>query len=161
MSSPTETEVQNQIKNAVSIIDNIRLAVGETVFINWIVLEDTYMQSLEGDFVDEASAAVFRVRALLDQMRRSSASILDPQFKSYGRVRGIAETNVQDIIFRLYDDFVLTGVKVKSRAFSFGTPTASGTNVGTGILNRLNTDENGFTIEAQTPDAKKVRCLSD
>lgn len=61
-------------------------------------------------------------------------------------------------LFRYYAE---NAKRVASRGFVFGTPTAGGSNVGTGTVVRCNVDAWGFTRENQTPDAKLLRCEND
>lgn len=160
MADPTEAEIKTQISNLVNIFNELRLFGGVNAT-NLLGLIDTYEQSLEGEYNDRASATVAAMRAAYAASMDQLGPALTPQLRSYGRLKAFPESDPVAIMARLYQYMVDNTLSVNSREFTFGTPSAGGSNVGNGVINRLNLDENGFDIEAQTPDAKVAKCVAD
>lgn len=160
MASPSEAEIQTQISDLVAIYEHLRTA-GGTATPNLLGLIDTYEQAMEGDFLSEAEGGLAAMRAAYAACIESLLAALTPQIRSYGRQRGFPETDPSAIVARLYQDFIDRGLRVTSRVFSFGSPTFVTAAVGSGVINRLNTDANGLVIEAQTPDSKIAKCVAD
>lgn len=79
---------------------------------------------------------------------------------AYGRILGIPDTDLATIRLKLFDTFGLSSRRVKTRAFTFGTP-AAGTNIGTGTLIRLTKDRYDFAIETGSAEAKSALCVQD
>lgn len=66
----------------------------------------------------------------------------------------------QDLVWQdLYDYMITNAQSVNSRAFTYGTPSGSGT--GNGICVRLTKDEQGLDLEGWWPDAYTVKCDAD
>lgn len=92
-----------------------------------------------------------------------AASIQRPFLKQYCKTiigRGNVDSD-QDMIDELYRYFVDNGLRVQSRAFSFGSPSAGGSNYGNGQILRLNKDDRNYDIENQYIDAKRALCVAD
>lgn len=158
MSSPTEAEVQTQWKNLTKIFDTV-LADLVTDF---VARQDTYEQSLEGDFLPEALDGIRSTRTGLDAAMRGYLDCLAPQMRQYARIVGAPETDVRQIVARrLYDWFITNSYTIKSRGITFGSVSAGGANIGTGTINRLTKDENNLDIEATFMDVKTLKCVSD
>lgn len=82
-------------------------------------------------------------------------------FRTYARQCEFPETDWDGMFDRFHDYMIANAKYVKSRAFSFGTPSAGGGNVGTGQMFRVTKDEDNLDIESQTADDKIVRCIGD
>lgn len=164
MANPTRTEIETQTANVIRILNEIRKFGGINA-VNYLTLEDTAVQALETDFYASATAGVAGMRSGLNQALASASGALTPFLQTYGRfltgVDQAPETDVDSILLRLRDDFITGTRRVTSRGFTFGSPAAGGGNVGTGVINRLNRDEDNFDIENQTPDAKAADCIQD
>ena len=161
MAAPTETEIQAQGTNLARVTNEFRkfLAVNAT---NYLGTEDTYVQSLETEFFGAAMAALSDLRGLFSTANSIGQyqSLFTPILQEYGRFIDATLTDVDTIFLRLYDRFVSLGLTVQSRDFTFGGPLFAGA-TGDGLINRLNTDADGFDIENQTPDSKEAECQRD
>lgn len=160
MADPTRAEIESQISNTVKILDVHRNNVGVSAG-NYISREDTLIQSLETNFGSEWLAAMQAFRGDMDTAIRRAAQLMAPGLREYGRLVGAPEIDMQTIITRIKDYFIANTLRVTSRQFTFANPAADGGNVGTGVINRLNVDEDGFAIENQTADAKEARIVAD
>lgn len=108
----------------------------------------------------------------LGRVRSGYSSILAPStvrasiaplLSEYARIKGFPESSrsSDEILTRIFDDFVANTETVKRRNPTFGTVSAGGSNVGTGTVIRCTTDADGEVIEAITPEAKSFRCIGD
>lgn len=162
MPTPSEAEVQSQWKAAVAVLEWIR-ANAETTSGHLAGLADTLTQALEGDFATEKAQAVEQIRARYASLYTPASvrAVIDPHLRDYARVRGFAETDPSAILGRLYQDFIDNSKTVTTRAITHGSPSAGGSNVGDGVLNRLVVDENNHEIEACNPEDKVFECVLD
>ncbi len=160
MASPSEAEVRAQLQAAVNLLEEIRkfASVNAT---NYLGLEDTLTQAAEGDYMDAMLSAVKSNRSKLASMLGDGAAILTPIIREYGRIINAPEQDIPSILARLYLYFVANSYTVKTRVFSFATPSAGGGNVGTGSIVRLNKGYDGDDIENQHAEAKRAICISD
>lgn len=159
---PTETEVKSMGSAAAKLLNEHRKWLQDNTP-NYVGLEDTLIQSLEGPWATDVGNGVSLMRASEDAALKSGANVLLPILRTYVAVAGDARANSDaGVAFRaLYEYYAANSRFVQSRVFTFGSPSAGGGNVGTGVLNRLNKDEYDFDIEAQTPDAKALKCVRD
>ena len=163
MAAPTETELQTMIANAVNVEQHFReyLSINAD---NFITDENTLITSLETEYADQVTSGLAGVRAGLSgaASRGAGRSMVDPLLREYARtILNTTETDGTAIMRRLYDHFIDNSLTVSSRVFAFGTAAAGGGNTGDGVLSRINTDDENFSIENQTPDAKVSNCISD
>lgn len=79
----------------------------------------------------------------------------------YAQLMGIPETDTATVLLKLYEWFVANSLSVKSRAFTFGAPSAGGSNVGNGVLTRLTKDRNAFNIESGAAEVRTLLCTAD
>lgn len=87
---------------------------------------------------------------------------LDPQMREYARFIGIPErTDINGILIKLNQNFVDNSKSVEERAFTYGSISAGGSNIGDGLVNRLTVDKDSFNIETVTTDAKEFLCTAD
>lgn len=157
MASPTETELQTQIKNTVSIYKHL-MASGATPYIS---NEDTLVQSLEGDHYGDSMAALRTARSTLNSLLASEAAVLAPMFIEYAKIVNFPKTDRAEIFRHLRRRFRDTNQSVKSRGFTFGAVAANGGNLGNGTILRITVDEDGNDIEATHADVKTIECVSD
>lgn len=160
MATPTEAEIQTQISNAVKILEETR-KYGQTNAQNWVALEDVLIQSLESDFAGQVLSQVGSMRGNLSSILSAAPSLLEPLFRTYAKFMQVPETDAQGIFDRLYKRFVDNTLRVTSRQYTYGTPTAAAGNAGNGVILRNTKDEENFDIENETPDAKSAVCIAD
>ena len=160
MAAPTEADVQSQIGKVCKLFEEMR-KFGHVNSPNLLQMEGDLVVALEGDFSSETLQAWQTSRASYASAMDQASAVLTPLLRTYAQFMDVPEREPQSILDRLFERFTDESLTVESRAFSFGTITAGGSNVGNGTLNRLTTDENGDDIEAQASDAKTVTCVSD
>lgn len=164
MASPSEAEVQAQLKNFVELLEETR-KFGNVNAENWVSKEDTAVQTVESDYADEITSAAARARRNLQAVidRASAQAIIRPHIKGYvkhivGKAVPAGDQEAIDILYRWFFD---TTVTVKSRGFVYNTPAAGGSNIGNLSILRVTKDENNFDLEAATAEAKEARCIQD
>jgi len=162
VSFPSESTLQGLIGKEVMLFEALRknAEVTATTLVSRI---QALWQAIDGDYGPEALNGVEAVRAgyaaLMSQ--GSVAAAVLPSLRDYGRIMQVPETDADGLFGRLYDYFVAGSKTVQSRAITFGSVTAGGSNVGTGTINRLTKDENNFDIEATNVEVKTLKCIYD
>lgn len=165
MPNPTRAEVEAQWLNAATILNESE-AYGSRNATNFLDLENTFIESLEGDYSDEALNAIRRVRGSLAGMvsQATARAVLLPFLRSYCfHVIGYGNANrasATTLLGEMRKYFIDQSRFVQSRVASFGTPTAVGT-VGDVQILRLTKDEYNFDIEAFWADKKRAICIAD
>lgn len=159
MATPNETQAKQQISDAVKIWEEHRKYVGVTAT-PYLTREQTVLQELKSQFGESVTAALAMARMDLNSFMLRLPAVLDPLMRDYGQVMNVPETQGGLIFLRLYQYYIDNTFKVQSRMINYGSVTTV-TAVGTGVINRLVQDENGYPLEATTPDTKTLRCLFD
>ncbi len=164
MASPSRAEIEAQWVAMVTLLNEAR-KFGNVNATNWVTLQDTYEQLYEGDFVTEQGNGVSQARAGLASLlsAATAGAMHDPLLRSYVRavVNGNDISDPGEMLNRIFQHMIDNSYTVKSRDFTFATPSAAGANVGNGSFIRLNKDEYDYPIENQHVDAKVARCLRD
>ena len=159
MPAPTVSELITQLQNTVDLAEETR-KYAEANSPNWVGLQNTLTQSLEGDNAVGMLQGVSGMRANLAAMIDGGQSVLSAHLGDWRRFLEEPSTQVQDVISAMYDDFLNNSRRIQPRAFTFGTPSA-GSNIGTGIVRRLTVDSNSQSMEAGTPEIKTLECIED
>lgn len=171
--TPTETEVQTQWRNSVSLIDAFRSATdGAAMGAGGYI--DVILQSLEGEYTPSGIAnALANYRARLSRLMDESTALefLAPVLREYGGVLaadagangfGSNYTSLGALFSAIYEWFHANSLTVQSRNITFDTTaTAGGGNVGNGAMSRLTVDHNGYDMEACHVERKIFRCRQD
>lgn len=142
-------------------LDECRLFGNVTATNNLVSMEDVILQSLESDWSGVTLANLDAMRQNFAAILLNAAGLMAPGLLTYGKFLAIPEQNIQLILDKLYQHFIDNSLSVNSRGFTFGSPAADVGNVGTGVIRRLNVDENNFPIEAQHVEAKRAKCVLD
>jgi hypothetical protein len=161
---PSEAEIKTQGQKLALLANEQRKWNGTTATNNFVSLADVLTQNLEGPWTPDVVALVNAAGSQNDAAFKALVNAFEPIIRTYVTVNGDSRATARDpkVVFRaLYEYYAANSRRVKSRAFSFGSPSAGGSNVGTGVINRLTKDENNYDLEAQTPDAKTITCVSD
>lgn len=150
----TEAEHRTQLKNAVALLDN-HLS-GATVATD----HDTLVQAVEGDLTAQKTAGANTFRARANAAFAAASLVLGPALRDYAlQITGEPVASDQQALDVLYKHFNDNSYSIQARDFTFATPPSfSGTK---GHLYRLTLDENGYDLEAQTPDKKVLICTAN
>lgn len=159
MAAPSEASIQDQIAKMIKVLEELRLYAGVNAE-KFLDHEDDLTQALETEFAADTTAGLQTFRDSLVSAITNGATMVTPLLREYGIFIEATEKNAQGIITRLIDHMIANNLTVKSRGFTFGSPSA-GTNTGTGTIYRLNTDRFGNDIERQTADGKAAKCTND
>lgn len=160
MSNPTLAEIDTQFKNAIDILEEIR-KFGHVNAKNLISMQDTLVQSVEGDFSGDLVGSVGGLRSSFSGIVSAGGKVLTPIIRTYGKFMGTPETDEAAILDALYQYFIDNSLTVKSREITFGTVTPDGGNVGNGQVVRLTKDRNNYKIENVHIETKTIVCTAD
>lgn len=165
MAVPTEAQAKQQIQDTVKIWDEHRKYVGTTgagaTGIPYVTREQTVTQELKSAYANIFTPALQAARGDLNSFILRLPSVLAPLILDYGQVINVPETNPTLVFGRLYQYYIDNSFAVQSRLINYGTVTAVGSPNGSGVFYRCTVDENGYPLEATTPDIKTLRCLAD
>lgn len=170
--TPTESEVQAQWRNAVALLEAVRVLADDTVAGGGGLL-DTIITGLEGEYIPAAHTQVVQaVRARLSDViaSRTARSAIDPCLMEYGRLitKGGGFRDPSQIKAALYEHFIENSLSVATRAITFDT-TATGANpyesgntiVGNSAVARLSVDADAQPMEACHVETKTFVCVAD
>ena len=96
-------------------------------------------------------------RRQLDAAMATAPGIVQAAVLELRQVLDIPETEPQEIMRRLYQHFVDNSLTVKSRTFTFGTPSAAGGNNGNGVLRPPSVEDPAGAWQ-QSPSLAARRC---
>lgn len=161
-SNPTWDECWTQTKATINQLQKLDLFCN-TSSPNWLDLEDTLKQSLEGEYIDKVLERAKKDRLALSGIL-SPANVqarLEPHWMDLARAAGIASRDLRIITLRLREYMIANNYAVKERNLTFGTITAAAGNVGGGTINRLTVDADGQEIEAIFTELKTAVIVAD
>jgi hypothetical protein len=127
----------------------------------------TLADGLTGDRAQgsRSGAALFRRACAGAVVPEIVGGLLEPIFRQMGETIESPEPDgdIDRVWEDIYDYCADTSppYHVKSRGFTFGTPSAGASNVGNGEVVRLTTDENGWPLEGHFADNYTLECLED
>lgn len=164
----TETQIKTDIQNVVKFYDQIRLfgavnsgTLGSQAVTNVITQQGVCTSAFLGDWLEKKGTALQSTRDSIASALLGAGSVLRWTLRDYGQYLNVPETDPVGILGRVYDDYHANNKRICSRGFTFGSPSAGGSNVGNGVVFRLNVDENGYVLENQVADAKTAECKFD
>ncbi len=154
MASPTEAEMDGQLRAAVLILDN--LLANQTVDAD----QDAYVQILESDFAAAQAQGAALMRTRVAAAVSSGGAVLSPVLTAYTHhVVNLPERTAQRALDRIYQYFVDNAKTVLSRGINYGAIGSFG--AGKGVLQRLTVDENAYDLENEFVEAKTFTCIRD
>lgn len=170
MANPSRSTIQTEWANLLKIIDEVRrfgnaggYPAGNAT--NFVTLQNTLETALAGDWLDDLEESVWNARAGIANIlgQAALADIQRPFLRQYLKsVIGRTDlSNDSDMWIEMYKYFIDNSLRVQSRAFTFGTPSAGGSNVGTMQILRLTKDRYNFDIESGYVDSKRAICIAD
>ena len=155
----TETEVRAQITALVDIAESLRTSYDSAI----LTKIDTYIQALEGDFAAIGASAMERIRRSMANTIATKVikPVFDAHLRDYAKALDFAERSPPAILRRIYQNFRDNTKHIKERAFSYGSPSAAGGNVGDGAISRLNIDADGEEIELGLAESFTAEIVAD
>lgn len=164
MADPSRSTIQNEWLNAVNILEQTYL-YGSKNATNLLALMNTLQLSYAGDWLDEEEDVVEGIAGAISGAisDATAAAIQRPFLKQYlksviGRTDLVSDQEMWDALYTYSID---NGLRVQGRAFTYGTPAASGSPAGTMQILRLNRDKYNMPLEAQHIDSKIAECVLD
>jgi len=163
-SSPTVAECDAQLQAAVILLELMKDAASVSST-NWLARKDTLIQALEGEFAGDLLTGVKTLEGRLDAVlsRGGARLILDPIMRTYGQAIGAPVTD-PELLARVYIPRYNhdTGSRtIKTRAMTYGSPTADGGNTGDAVINQLAKDADNYDPENVYAEAWRAECLTD
>ena len=170
MANPTRAQIQSQWSDAIELLDYLRRTGNSGGYpagnaSNLLSKLNTLQSGYLGDWLDEAENAAEGIRSGLANLLSPGtiAAVHRPFLKQYcksviGRTDLSSDTEMWQ---EMYKYFIDNALRVQSRAFTFGTPTAGGSNTGNGQILRLTKDRYNFDIESGHVDSKRAICVTD
>lgn len=133
---------------------------------NYDGLIDAVIAENIGDLSDQMSAALYAHRSGLSALLAPEAvqALMLPALRELGRACGAPEADgatYAQVMDRIRTYMVANSKSIEARNFTYGSPSAGGSNVGNGTLKRLTVDEDGFRLEGGHAEDKLFRCDSD
>ncbi len=169
MADPTEAELITQLQELVDLMEETQLfAETNGSGNNWVALHDDIVQNLRGDHSDQVNSGLQALRTNINNIIVGGRAMMDPHLRdwaklidSIGVISVSVNTDIQTIITALYDHLGpgSPGNEVKSRGFTFGTPTAF--SAGKGVIKRLTKDERDYDIENGHAELKRATVAAD
>lgn len=133
---------------------------------NFDGMHDAVAAANLGDYQSAVIAGVDSLRARLSSMLEPAAvraAIAGPLAEMMAAINVPERGPVDVALFRLKEYMIGLGTDdtVNAREFTRGSASAGGSNVGTGTINRLNVDEDGYPLEASHAEVKTFECVQD
>lgn len=163
----TESDIKNAIGQGFFAMDFLRTEGG--------INTDCFIQRI-GEFIQYVGAGRFErggiALSAMAQVRGSYSNAVEgakgwlaPLLREYMDILDLPSFGLTQDAQSLYDNYILTGKRVKSRQFTFDTvhsgSTPSGNPVGDGTILRCTKDENGFDLENTFAQTITLTCLFD
>lgn len=150
----TVAQKDAELTAGVALVDH--LLAGQTVETDL----DSYEALVVGDMVAAQNGGAEAFRDAAAAAIRASTKALTPLILSYARhVAGSAAGQVGPALDDIYDYFAAQAKRVKSRGCSYGAYSSAA--VGTGVVNRITKDWQGFNLEAITPETRTATIVAD
>lgn len=128
-------------------------------------LTDDFEGMLGGTQFGGIDSDLFAARAIVSQALDVAETTFARHVFDYKSIQGFAGNTFSELWPQLFRYYAENNRRVASRGFVFqvdgGSAAGPSPNVGNGGIRRLNVDAFGFTLEAQTPDSKLLRCERD
>ena len=158
---PSVAEADTQFKNGCHLLEEVLKAGSENAE-NFLDLSDTYLQSIESDYADEAMAGVRAMRGNLNAAISDPRIVLDPIMKMYGRAIDAPSDDPEEIATVWIPRYWRANSKtLKERNFTNGTPTADGGNTGDGTIGALRLNQYAEPLENRYAESLEARCIFD
>ncbi len=166
MALQSEAEIQTEIADMLAIFEELFKASSVNTpspLLNFVARIETLFDDPAGDHSIQSRNQIEAFRAGISNLQSTGfvAGALDPLLNNYAKVLGDIDAPLPplEILNLIRDDFVDNNKSVKSRDITFVTPVASGTNAGSGRIDRLTVDEDGFDLEAVFVDSKRAEII--
>lgn len=159
----TEAEAQAQLVDAIDLLETLR-ASAEDGAGALIALEDAAVQAAEGEYSVEYLESLRAFRQGVRGSLNTHAQMLVAPLQHWGRAidsRWVNPLNLQGLLDDIYDRMIASGDRISSRQVTYDTPSAGGSNVGSGTLLRLTVDEEGLDLENCHTELKTAECVGD
>lgn len=166
MADPTLAELKIQLQKIIDVLEETQL-YGETNTKNWVAMQDTVVQNLEGDFADQIASGFNALRTNLNNILIGGRVVTDAHIRDWAKfIDADTDFNVnvsddiQTLITAMYDFFQANAETVKTRAFVFGVPSVLNSGL-KGSIKRLTVDENNHKIENGHAEQKRATVTAD
>lgn len=132
---------------------------------DFVSLQNSLLTALKGDTSRDVLAGVASMRASLNDLILNTAAmdahLEDLDKLTDGTFVASAASGPAARLEQLRRYMIANSKTVASRAFTYGAPTAGGSNTGSGVLLRLVTGPDGYDLEATPIGGWEARCIAD
>lgn len=159
--TPTVAEVDAMLQKAVDILEVTR-AFGNGTLLGKC---DSLEQAIEGDYALGLVNQTAAVRATVAQGASGAraAALLTPIMREYARLAGSPYWNgsLGPMLLDVHRYWLTNSKTIEKRTITFGSPSASGSNTGTGTLSRCTKSAGGYDLDGCHVEVKKAECIRD
>ena len=127
----------------------------------YVAMETTLQESIPDDALQDVVPFVRPMRNAQFGFAALSTQVLASFLPAYQRILGTPEVDAPSILYRIYEHMQSNSLTVASRQFTFGSPSAGGSNVGNGTLTRLTKDRYDHDIENGSAEGKTFELVDD
>lgn len=163
MATPSKAELWTQISNFIKIVDQY-WQFAATNSPNYVGLEDTFVQSVEGNNVGDYLQYLRGFRQELNSRYSSARQILSVLLIELAKFGYAINTNGKtdsEIYDELSDAMHDASETIKNRAYAYGSISAGGSNVGTATVLRNVKDRNDYNLEISVPGVQRIEVYQD
>jgi len=160
MPNPTKQELWAQLANFIKIYDSLyQFSASNSP--NYIDLEDTAIQSLEGNHTRDSMEVLDITRKRLNNAYLDASSLLFYIIRELAIVGyGSNGDSIDSYLADIYEGLSSDTETVKNRDFTFGSVSASVSNYD-GTAYRTEIDKDNHQIESGQPGVVKIECIAD
>lgn len=163
MAAPSKAEMWTQISNFIALID-AHFVWTNTNSDNYLGLEDTLQQSLEGQHSNDVNSYLRSWRQQLNSRfsaHRATLLLMFKELAKFGYSLSTEGKTDRDILLEIANAMDGGSETVKNRAMTYGSISAGGSNVGSATIYRCTEDVHGNNLEIAVSGTVRADVVSD
>lgn len=163
MATPTKTEIWDQISKYIKIIDAL-YKFGATNTPNFVAMQDTLVQSFEGNHVPTLAAYLQEWRNEINgryNAGRTELATLFIELAKFGYSINTIGKPERQIFTEIAVAMNTAGDTIKSRDYTYGAIVTPGANVGSSTVLRNVKDKTGNDLEIAVAGVQRVEIVQD
>lgn len=157
----SEAEAKTMLANAAGAYGRLANVLFEDGNSSYVWADDQLTDDLDGEYMSDRLDLHSAIRDALAASLQNIAADADISMREYADIIGRTNLSSQQAWEQTFEYWQENSIRVKSREWSFGAPSAAASNVGTGTIRRLSTDKYGQTIESGASDSFRADCVQD
>jgi len=161
MASPTNTQIETMITEAIELVDDVSQSTFQTNLANLGIAVGAAGAEYQTEILQGGEAS----RNQMNNFLASIEGALSWIFLEYGRLIGSPQTDIGELLDPVTGDlwkyFIDNTRHVKTRGITHGAVAAGGSNVGSGSVYRLAKQNDDQAIENCAMTVKTLKCVQD